>query len=198
MGIDYKNIVGITAIGVAIISYIPYFGDIFAGKTKPHAFSWLVWGVLNAIVFFGQLSDGGGAGSWVVGFTAAVTLSIFFIALKKGEKNIVAFDWFCLVGAGAALVPWLITNDPLLSVILVTIIDLLGFIPTIRKSYEKPHQETLITFALSTVKYFLAIVALQNYSWVTALFPLAMVIANIFFVALLIVRRKQTSHNSAK
>lgn len=188
---NYKNVIGIIAIGIAIISYIPYFRDIFAGKTKPHAFSWLVWGVLSAIAFLGQIADGGGAGAWVLGFTAVVTLSIFFIALKKGEKNIKAFDWFCLIGAGITLILWLITNEPLLSVVLVTIIDLLGFIPTIRKSYSKPHQETLITYMLSTVKYGLAIIALQNYSLVTVLFPLAMVIVHILFVGLLIIRRRQ-------
>lgn len=188
---SYKTLIGIIAIGIAIISYIPYFRDIFSGKTKPHAFSWLVWGVLNAIVFVGQVSDGGGAGSWVVGFTAAVTLSIFVLSLRFGEKDIKAFDWFCLIGAGVSLLPWLVTNDPLLSVILVTIIDILGFVPTIRKSYNKPHQETLVTYVLSTVKYLLAIVALQNYSWVTVLFPLAMVVVHIFFVALLIIRRNQ-------
>lgn len=188
---SYKTLIGIIAIGIAIISYIPYFRDIFSGKTKPHAFSWLVWGVLNAIVFVGQVSDGDGAGSWVVGFTAAVTLSIFVLSLRFGEKDIKAFDWFCLIGAGVSLLPWLVTNDPLLSVILVTIIDILGFVPTIRKSYNKPHQETLVTYVLSTVKYLLAIVALQNYSWVTVLFPLAMVVVHIFFVALLIIRRNQ-------
>ncbi len=188
---SYKTLVGMVAVGVAAVSYIPYFRDIFAGKTKPHAFSWLVWGVLNGIVFIGQIADGGRAGAWVVGFTAVVTLSIFFIALKKGEKDIRLFDWLCLVGAGIALIPWLVTNDPLLSVILVTIIDLFGFVPTIRKSYTKPHEETLITYILSTVKYFLGIIALQNYSWVTVLFPVAMVVVHIFFIALLIVRRRQ-------
>ena len=195
---DYKSVIGLVAIGIAIISYIPYFRDIFAGKTKPHAFSWLVWGVLNAIVFAGQLADGGGAGSWVVGFTAVVTLSIFFIALKKGEKDIKFFDWFCLVGAVIAIIPWLITKDPLLSVILVTVIDLLGFIPTIRKSYSKPHQETLITYILSIVKYGLAIIALQKYSIVTVLFPLAMVAVHIFFVTLLIIRRQQITARQTK
>lgn len=187
---SYKSIIGVAAIVIAIISYVPYFRDIFAGKTKPHAFSWLVWGVLNAIVFAGQVSDGGGAGSWVVGFTAVVTLSIFLLSIKFGEKDIKAFDWFCLIGAGLSLIPWIVTNDPLLSVVLVTIIDILGFVPTIRKSYSKPHQETLITYVLSTLKYFLAFIALQNYTWVTIIFPLAMVVVHIFFVALLVIRRK--------
>lgn len=188
---QYKTIIGILAITIAVISYIPYFKDLFAGKTKPHAFSWLIWGVINAVVFAGQITNGGGAGSWVVGFTALVTLTIFVLALSRGEKNITTFDWGCLVGALFAMIPWLLTKDALLSVILVTFIDLLGFIPTIRKSYWQPFQETLSTYVLSTLKYLLAVIALQSYTFVAILFPATMVIVHIFFVSLLIVRRKQ-------
>lgn len=188
---NYKTIIGLVAVAIAAISYVPYFKDVFAGKTKPHAFSWLVWGVLNAVIFAGQVADGGGAGAWVVGFTAVVTLGIFVLSLKKGEKDIRLFDWFCLVAAGLAIIPWIVTENPLASVILITIIDLLGFIPTIRKSYHEPHQETLVTYVLSTVKYFFGIVALQNYSAVTLVFPIAMVAIHIIFITLLVVRRKQ-------
>lgn len=188
---DYKNILGTVAVIVAFVSYIPYFRNIFAGKTKPHAFSWLVWCVLNAIAFAGQISDRGGAGAWAVGLTAAVMLVIFSLALTKGEKHITRSDWLCLIGAGLALVLWGITSEPLLSVILITVIDALGFIPTVRKSYHKPHQETLVTFLLSTVKYLLVVIALQNYSLVTALFPISLVVMNGLFVAMLLVRRRQ-------
>jgi hypothetical protein len=190
---DYKTVVGVIAVIVAFVSYIPYFKNLLSGKTKPHAFSWLVWGILNAIAFSGQIHDKGGAGAWSVGLTATVMFVIFAISLRKGEKDIRPFDWFCLVGAVVSLIPWLLTKDPLISVILITVIDALGFLPTVRKSFNKPHQETLITFAMSTVKYSLVVIALQHYSLVTTLFPLSLVIMNGLFVAMLIIRRRQVS-----
>jgi len=57
---DYKVILGTVAVVMALYSYVPYIKDIFAGKTKPHAFTWLIWGLLTSIAFFGQMADRGG------------------------------------------------------------------------------------------------------------------------------------------
>ncbi len=186
-----KAILGTIAILIALAAYVPYFRDIFRRKTKPHAFSWLVWASLTGIAFFGQLSDKGGAGAWVTGVSALVSFVIFFLALQKGEKNITTSDKWSLGGAGIALVLWYITSSPLLSVILITLIDALGFYPTFRKSYHKPHEETALTFFLSGLKFVIAIIALQNYSVVTYLYPASLVLMNFIFVGMLMVRRKK-------
>jgi hypothetical protein len=188
---EYKSILGVVAVLVAIVSYIPYFRNIFTGNTKPHAFSWLVWGMLNAIAFAGQIHDNGGAGTWAVGLTATVMFFIFFLSLQRGEKDIRLFDWFCLAAAGIALVPWFLTTKPLISIIFITIIDALGFLPTVRKSYKRPHQETLVTFLLSAIKYSLVIIALERYTLVTMLFPASLVIMNALFVLMLVIRRRR-------
>jgi hypothetical protein len=188
---EYKVIVGVIAVIVAFVAYVPYFKDIFRGKTKPHAFSWLVWGSLTGIGFFGQLFDNGGAGAWVTGFSALVGFVVFFLALKKGEKNITSSDKWSLIGAGLALVLWFITNSPFGSIILITLIDALGFYPTFRKSYHKPLEETISTYFLSGLKFVIAIIALQNHSIITWLYPLSLILMNFIFVGFLIIRRKQ-------
>lgn len=191
---DYKAVLGILATGIALFGYIPYFRDILANRTKPHAFSWLVWGTLTAISFFGQLAGGAGPGAWVMGFTAVVCFMIFFFGLVKGNKNIVTADWISFAGAGIAMILWVVTQGPLLSVVLVTITDALGFVPTFRKSYAKPHEETLVTYALSGFKMIIAFFALENISVVTALYPAYLIFANFAFVAMLLVRRNQLGH----
>ena len=188
---EYKAILGTIAVIIAFVGYVPYFRDIFLGKTKPHAFSWLVWSSLTGIAFFGQIFDQGGAGAWVTGFTAVVSLIIFFLALKKGEKKITVSDKWSLLGASLALVLWFVTQNPLASIILIIIIDALGFYPTFRKSYHKPQEETMITYFIGGLKFLIAIFALQNYSLVTWLYPAALVLMNFVFVGLLIIRRKQ-------
>jgi hypothetical protein len=196
MSLEHKTAIAIITVAIAFISYIPYFRDMLSGKTKPHAFSWLIWAVLNGIAYIGQVHDKGGAGSWPLGFTVLAMTAIFLVSLKKGEKDIRPFDWFCLVAAGLALIPWLLADSPLISIILVTVIDLLGFMPTIRKVYKKPHEETLFTHVLSTIKYGLILVALQAYTAVTVLFPLAVFIADALLVVLIVVRRKQVPQRS--
>ncbi len=187
---DYKIVLGIIATVIAFIGYIPYFKNIFKGKTKPHAFSWLIWGAMTAIGFAAQISGNAGPGAWVTGFTSVVTFSIFVLALFKGEKNIVLTDWLSLGGAGLSLLLWYITSGPLFSVILIVIIDAFGFFPTFRKAFHKPFEETAITFFLSGLKFVFAVFALENYSIITWLYPLYLIVANWSFVAMLIIRRK--------
>jgi hypothetical protein len=185
---------GVIAIVIALISYAPYFRNIFKGTTKPHAFTWLVWTLLTAVAFIGQLSDGGGAGAWVTGVTAFISFFIFLAALWRGEKNIVLVDWVSLIGAGAALLLWFLTNNPLLSVVLITVIDALGFLPTFRKSYHKPYEETASTYLLSGIKFIIAIIALENLTVITWLYPASLVLMDALFVGMLLVRRAQLAN----
>jgi uncharacterized membrane protein YhfC len=187
----YRGILGIAATVIALISYIPYFRDIVARKTRPHAFTWLIWGTLTAIAFVGQIVGHGGPGAWVTGFTALVCLVIAGIAAFDGERNITRLDWLALAGAGAALIAWFLTHSPLLSVILITVIDEIGFVPTLRKSYYRPHEETMSTFVMSGFKWVLGLVALERFTVTTALFPLSIVLASWLFVVMLLIRRRQ-------
>lgn len=190
---DYKDMLGLLAVIIAFLSYIPYFKDILANKTKPHAFSWLVWGILTGIAFFGQIAGGGGPGAWVTGFTAIICVIIFLFGLTRGRKNIVLIDWLSLLACGIALVLWFITKGPLLSVILITLVDAIAFLPTFRKSYMKPGEETAKTYLLSGFKFVISLFALNSFSVITALYPLSLVLMNWIFVGLLVIRRKQLS-----
>ena len=58
----YRGFLGFAATVIALISYVPYFRDIFVEKTKPHAFTWFIWGVLTVIAFVGQMSGHAGPG----------------------------------------------------------------------------------------------------------------------------------------
>lgn len=184
---------GAVATAIALVGYVPYFRDLYRGTTKPHAFSWLIWALLTGIAFAGQVSDSAGPGAWVTGFTAVVCFIVFILALSLGEKRITRFDWICLWFSLAAIPLWMATKTPLWSVILITAIDAAGFLPTIRKAYVKPWEETAVTFLLSAVKFMVALVALENFSIITALYPLSLVVMNTGFFLMLLYRRQQLS-----
>lgn len=179
------------SICMTVVGYAYYFRDIFSNKTKPHAYSWLVWASLTAIAFAGQMSDNAGPGAWVTGLTALISFAIFGIALRKGEKHITTSDKLSLTVAALALLLWPLMNSPVLSIIIITLVDFLGFLPTIRKSYKKPYEETLIHYILAGLKFVLAILALENYTVVTWLYPASLVAANLFFTIMLLVQRKR-------
>jgi len=188
---DFKTIFAIISVLIVIFSYALYFKDIFSGKTKPHAYSWLVWSTVSGIAFFGQLVGQAGSGAWVTGANALITFFIFIYAYFKSERDITKSDKISLTAAFFTLILFLIfRSDPLIAVILTTIIATIGFYPTIRKSYFKPEQETLFTFFLSGSKYIFGFLALQNYSIITWLYPLSQLIVNYGFVLMLLIRRK--------
>lgn len=190
---NIKEILGGIATIIAFVSYIPYLRDILANKTKPHAFTWLIWGTLTLIAFLGQVSGNAGPGAWPAGLTAALCFLIFFFALKRGSKNIVKLDFVMLGGAIISLFLWFVIKQPTLSIVLVTLTDMMGFVPTVRKSWLRPGEETLSAFVLSAVKHFISLFAIKNYSLITTLYPAYLVIANLLFITLLISRRKTLS-----
>ncbi len=187
---EYKITFGVFAAILGVVQYFPYVVDIIKGKTKPHAFSWFVWGLPAGIVFAAQLLKGGGAGSWATGMTAFLCTVIFILSLFRGEPIITRLDWVCLGGSLIALGLWASTHNPLWAVVLVTVADVVAFVPTIRKSIAKPHEETVSTYITGGIKWLVSITALQTYSLTTLLYPVVMVLANWFFVIWVVPRRK--------
>jgi hypothetical protein len=186
-----KTMLTIVALLLALLAYIPYYRDIFRGKTKPHSFTWLVWCVMATVAFFSQVSDGAGVGAWVLALAAVSNFAIFSLSLYKGETSINRMDWFCLMGAFLGVALFTFNQDPPMSLIIICAVDIIGFIPTVRKSLLRPHQETASTFGITSLKYFFSIAALENYTFITVIYPLVAGSMNLFFVILLITQRKK-------
>lgn len=193
---DYKTILGIVAVVIGLISYVPYYRDILRGATKPHPFSWFAFALMLGITFFAQLVTGAGAGAWVNGVSAIAVFGIAVLSVLKGYREITTFDWFCFAGALLGIILWRVTNDPFTAVVIVTITDTIAFAPTFRKAYLKPHEETASLFAFSGAKYAVSLFALSIFNPTTALFPAVLVLSNLALVFLLIFRRRQLGNNS--
>ncbi len=175
---------------IGIVGYIPYLLDVTRGKTKPHAFSWLIWSSVTAIAFFGQIARGGGEGTSVTAVAAVCCLIIFYAGLRKGDTVVTRFDWWCFVVALIAVPLWAFTDDPLLSMVLVTGIAGIGFLPTIRKSLVNPQQETLLLYVCSAISWILSLCALRLYSVTTMLYPLSGIILNSVVAFVIISQRR--------
>ncbi|MFZ4631959.1 MAG: hypothetical protein ACOYL8_01975 [Patescibacteria group bacterium] len=195
---NYKNIIGILAAVIGFIGYIPYFRDILLKKTKPHLFSWFIWTLISGIAFFAQMNEGAGSGAWVVGLSSIICFSIGVLALFQGERKITTPDWIALSGAIIGLTLWQVTSNPLLAIIFVTIADALAFIPSFRKAYYKPYEETQITWLVSSFKFILALIATESYGLTTVLYPLSLVLTNGGFLVMLLIRRKILSKAQIK
>ena len=186
----FKQLLGGVAVFLALISYIPYLRDIFLGKTKPHAFSWLVWLIVTGIGFFIQISNGAGPGAWFNGLMVLICAVIMIFGFIKGKKEIVFIDWISLLLAFVAIYLWLVVKEPTFSMILVIIADLLGAIPTLRKSFIHPYSETYITYAINTLRVGVAVFALEKFSFLTASYHIYMILVNLSITSTILLRRK--------
>ncbi len=174
MDISFKLLFSVLAITLTFVAFVPYIRSILAGVTKPHVFSWIIWGITTVIVFFAQLEAKGGMGAWPIGVSGAITTFIAVLAfIKRSDISITRIDWLFFLAALASLPIWYFMSDPLWAVVLLTIVDLLGFGPTIRKAYDFPHDENMTFFSLFMARSAFAILALEYYSVTTVLFPLS-------------------------
>ncbi len=179
------------------VSYVVYIYSIYKGDTRPHPFSWFIWGLLTAIAFFAQVTDGAGVGAIITAGSSIISFGIVIIGYTK-RKNIVISrsDKWAFTLSLLAIPLWLITDTPLWSVLLITLIDMAGFYPTFRKSWHAPEQESSMSFALGGFKHIFTVLALENYSIITALFPFSLVIMNFSFLAMLYYRRWRVRQNA--
>jgi hypothetical protein len=190
----YKELLAAAAIVLTFAMFVPYIRSIRDGRTKPHAFSWIIWALGTLVVFLAQLADHGGSGAWPIGVSGVITAYIAVLAYwNRTDTSITRADWVFLAIAAAALPCWLLTSNPLLAVVLLTGVDLAGFGPTFRFAYSNPHKERIGFYSLGAARNVLAIAALERYSLTTVLFPAAVAIACVVFVLMVGYRRKQTA-----
>lgn len=190
---EIKIIISIIAVFLTFVGYIPYLRDTVKGKTLPHVYTWFIWGLVTAIAYALQVNGGAGVGSWVTLTVAILAFIVFGLGMHNGKKDITKSDTVFFILSFVALFLWLFAQQPILSIALVSSLDMLGFIPTIRKSWNKPFTETLFTYELNAFRHGLSFLALEQYSIVTWLYPASWALANAFFSLMLIIRRRQIS-----
>jgi hypothetical protein len=186
-----KELLGAAATAFTFAIFVPYIRGIARGATRPHVFSWVVWALGTFIVFLAQLAGGAGVGAWPIGISSAITGWIAWLAYRRrGDVTITRSDQACFAAALVALPCWAFTDDPLWAVIILTLVDLVGFGPTLRHAWSSPHAESAGFFGLAAVRNLLVVLALERYSWTTVLFPAA-VGAGCLLLAMLVVGRRR-------
>lgn len=191
-----KEVFATAAAILAIIGYFPYLRDTWLRRVEPHAYTWLVWALVSGITFAGQVAKGAGVGAAPTMLSVVFSLTIFVFSLRTGLKHITLSDTVLLVVALGALVPWILTNDPTFSVVIAVGIDLVAFVPTIRKTLRNPSTETMSLYALNSLRHILTLFSLEAYNIVTTLHSAAMLIANALMSALVFLQRSQHGPNN--
>lgn len=185
-----KQTIAIIAALLAVAGNVPYLLDIVKKKVKPHPYTWLVWSLVSCIIFFGQVAKGAGIGALPTAASELFTIIIFFFSLQYGFKNIKKIDTVFLMLALAGLIPWVLTKDPTISVIIAVSIDLVAFVPTIRKTWLYPKTETPVLYGSNVLRHILMLFSLQAYNIATTLHSIVMITTNTIMTAIILWKKR--------
>ena len=194
-----KELLALFGIIITLIGYAAYIYSIFKGDTKPHPFSWFVFATLTAIGFFAQLSDGGGLGAYITGVSALISYIVTVIAYyRRHQIHITRSDWITFIACLATIPIWMVTESAFWSIILITLIDTAAFYPTFRKTWFDPKGELPFHYITAGSRYVFGLLALENFTTITVLYPLSLVLTNFMFLAMLYYRRWVINNHAKK
>lgn len=188
---DWKFILGIIIVILVIIGYIPYFRDVFAKKTKPHLYTWLIWFVTQGTATVALLYGGGKFGSFGLIVGTGLVLVIVILSFRYGTKNITKGDTLTLIFALLAIIVWWQLDNPLLALFMVSAIDGLGYIPTFRKTWIDPTSETTFFWVMMAIVNILTLFAIAEHNFLTMTYSIVLGIANITMVFIIKIRMKK-------
>ena len=183
---DPHTLVGIIAGIVYTIGYLPYIREVRSGTTKPNLASWIGWSFVLLIGSAAQIAKGA---SWSVLLPIAALIGdmiVTILAFRKGYVHFSVLDKTCLGLGVAAILLWLITNEPLTALILAVSADFIVGVPTFVKTFKDPLSEGPMGWGFFALGSLLAFGATAQFDINNLAYPVEFVLLNgiVFFFAL--------------
>ena len=192
-GIDLKLILALLSTAITIGAYYPYIRDISRGTTKPHLYTWLVWLLTQATATAALWYGGGNFATISLTVGTLLVLLIVVLNFKSGTTNITRGDKLVLALALFAILLWWQLKSPLLSLLMVSAIDGVGYLPTFRKSYAEPWSETLSFWGAMVIAGVLALWASGQYNLLTITYLATLTTANTILFMICLLRRRSVN-----
>lgn len=187
---NLTGMAGMVAGILTLLSFIPYIISILRKKTRPNRASWFIWTVVGFMCGASYYSAGANHTIWV---PVSYMIGPFFTAilsLKYGEGGWTRFDRGCLAIAGVSLGLWWVFNSPLIALVINLVVDFMGALPTIRKSYYEPEKEDKTAWAMGFMGNTANLFAVERWSFAIAVYPVYMFIGCGIITALVFFRPK--------
>ena len=189
--------VGVLAGIIGLLAFVPDILEMIYRDVKPNRATWMVWAVLSVVLAASYYSTGATESAWVpIVYAFGITVVAIF-SLKYGERGWSALDTFCLLGAGVGLALWWITNDPFLALYIAIVVDAIGAIPTLNKTYARPRTESRTAWLMFLAAAGLNLFAIGEWTLSEASYPVYLFLLSVVMVALLL-RKPKEEKNAGK
>jgi hypothetical protein len=188
----FPHLIGIVGALLVTASYVPYIYHIVKRNTKPHIYTWILWSLTQTFATIAIIKGGGGWFSAAnVGAGAVLAFTTLLLSLKYGSRNITRFDTVALITGFIAAIVWWYFDHPIIAICMITLIEIIGFLPTYRKTWNEPWSESVLAWSLFVLGCLCAIYALDEYNPLTSLYIIAMTAASFILVVVSSHRRRR-------
>jgi hypothetical protein len=153
------------------------------GQARPNRVTWLLWSVAPFIATATEVYSGV---TWAVipvfmtGFAPFLIFCASFFT--KAYWKLGKFDYLCGGISVLALILWVVTMEPVLSIVLSIASDAIASIPTLKKAYRNPETESVWPFITGIFNAATALVVAMTWSFTEISFPIYLLAINILLV----------------
>lgn len=193
-----KELFGVLSIVLVVATYVPFIYQISKNHVRPHPFSWITWSITAASIASLQLLNGAGWGALPSATVTFFAITVAILAFKKNRAPIQKIDLLCLLIAFSGLASWVIIDQPFISITLLLLVDVVGFIPTLRKAWRVPYEDSLTMWGTTLSRHTASIFAIQTYNYVTLLNPLTWMVLSSVICSTLVLRRQSFSKRKGR
>ena len=171
-------LLGIIAGILSFAAYSLYIFSTLKGKTKPNRSTWWILTLVGLMIAASYYAGGARDTMWIALSYVLGPAIIAILSLKYGEGKWEKLDKLCLTGALISAVIWYFSQSALLVLIINIVMDFLGLVPTIKKSYLRPAGEDRIAWTLEFVAGALNVFAVEKWIFAIAFYPVYLLIIN--------------------
>lgn len=162
----FEPVMGVLSGIASLLAFYLYSQSIKAGKTKnPSRVGWMIWALAGFVIFLSYWESGARATIWAPFIFFAGPVIVTFMAWKYGKPGYDRFDVLCGVLALIAFIVWLQTADPVLWLALNLVVDFLGLVLILRKSWMG--EEDRLSWTVMFAGICLNGLAVGSWSWET-------------------------------
>ena len=162
---------------LALVSGPSYVSDILKGRAKPQRATFLIFTLLSAIAFYGQLKLGARLPLIFTGMDVFGSLAVFLLSLKYGVSGFSRADKYAISVATVGVVISAIANQPTLAIVGVITADLAAMYLTLRKTYLKPETEPYRSWIMFGFAAVFSALSSKHYTFALLLYPLYIALA---------------------
>lgn len=192
------ELIGIVAGLIDFISFAPYIRSIVKGQTKPERASFAIWTTSSLLLLASYFASGARDTIWFLLSYSVMQVVVLFLSYKYGMGGFNKLDIVCIVGALLGLTLWIVTDNPLTAVLLNLVVDVIGFIPTIKKIYFLPETENKLSWSMAAIASLLNLLAINKWTFGIAVYPVVILWPYWLVVVLLLFPRRKLKQSKAE